>query len=148
MSEHGSGFLDGVFDRTLDNLRAAWRDIAESARNAIGAPLRPELPDDDIERLREQMRNCLDGRGGEVSARARAADLGRAYLALNPTGRARFLRLLAEGFDVDHAAVDAAAVRLTGTIGAERLRAEQTLRQALEAPRVKLLTQFNALPEG
>ncbi len=147
MSERG-GFLDGVFDKTLNNLRTAWRDIAESARNAIGAPLRPELSGEDVERLREQMRNCLEGRGGEVSARARAADLGRTYLALNPVGRERFLRILAEGFDVDRAAVDASCAALVGKDGAERLRAERALRRALEAPRVKLLTQFNALPEG
>ena len=27
-----AGFFEGVFDRTLTNLRSAWRDIAESAR--------------------------------------------------------------------------------------------------------------------
>jgi malonyl-CoA decarboxylase len=137
-----------MFDRTLSNLRSAWRDVAESARNAIGAPVRPELSGDDAERLREQMRNCLEGRGGEVSARARAADLGHTYLALNATGRERFLRLLAEGFDVDRAAVDASCARLIGATGGERLRAERALRRALEAPRVKLLTQFNGLPDG
>jgi len=147
MSER-NGFLDSVFDKTLHNLRAAWRDIAESARNAIGAPLRPELSGEDAERLREQMRNCLEGRGGEVSARARAADLGRTYLALNAVGRERFLRILAESFDIDRAAVDASCVELAGKSGADRLRAELALRRALEPPRVKLLTQFNALPDG
>ena len=148
MSDRGTSFLDTMFDRTLSNLRSAWRDVAESARNAIGAPVRPELSGDDAERLREQMRNCLEGRGGEVSARARAADLGHTYLALNATGRERFLRLLAEGFDVDRAAVDASCARLIGATGGERLRAERALRRALEAPRVKLLTQFNGLPDG
>src|SRR5258708_3096859 len=148
MSERSTGFFDGVFDRTLNNLRGAWRDIAESARSAIGAPPRPELPREDAERLREQMQNCLDGRGGEVSARARAADLGRTYLGLNATGRERFLRILAESFDVDRGAVDAACERLAQAEGAERLRAERALRRALEPPRVRLLTQFNALPEG
>jgi malonyl-CoA decarboxylase len=148
MSDRGTSFLDTMFDRTLSNLRSAWRDVAESARNAIGGPVRPELSGDDAERLREQMRNCLEGRGGEVSARARAADLGHTYLALNATGRERFLRLLAEGFDVDRAAVDASCARLIGATGGERLRAERALRRALEAPRVKLLTQFNGLPDG
>jgi malonyl-CoA decarboxylase len=147
MSERSS-FIDSVLDRTLNNLRTAWRDIAESARSAIGAPLRPELSGEDSERLREQMRNCLDGRGGEVSARARAADLGRTYLALNATGRERFLRILAENFDVDRVAIDACCAELASATGAERARAERALRRALEAPRVKLLTQFNALPEG
>src|SRR5579859_5080585 len=107
MSERSSGFFDGVLDRTLTNLRSAWRDIADSARNAIGASWRSDALEEDGDRLRAQMRTCLDGRGGEVSARARAADLGRTYLALDAEGRARFLRVLAENFDRDRDAVDA-----------------------------------------
>ncbi|MBV9522710.1 MAG: malonyl-CoA decarboxylase [Alphaproteobacteria bacterium] len=148
MSGRSAGFFDGMFDRTLINLRRAWRDIAESARSAIGAPLRPDLPREDRERLREQMRNCLDGRGGEVSARARAAELGRSYLGLTPVGRKWFLRVLAESFDLDRAAVDARCADLLQASAAERPGAERALRLALEPPRVKLLTQFNALPEG
>src|SRR5438309_10085563 len=107
MSERApSGFLDGVFDRALANLRGAWREIALSARGVLAGAPRPDLPEDDIARLRQQMLSCLDGRGGEVSARARSAELGRSYLALNPAGRERFLRLLAKEFDTDHAVVD------------------------------------------
>ena len=100
-----SGFFDGVLDRTMANLRSAWREIALSARGALSSAPRPDLPDDDISWLRQRMLNCLDGRGGEVTARAGAAELGRTYLALNATGRERFLRLLAEEFDTDHDAV-------------------------------------------
>src|SRR5271168_5353941 len=107
MGERNTGFFDGVFDRTLSNLRTAWRDISESARSAISSSLRPDLQGESSELLRAQMRVCLEGRGGEVSARGRAADLGRTYLALDAAGRARFLRILAESFDVDHAEVDA-----------------------------------------
>src|SRR5207237_10340473 len=103
----------------------------------IGAPLRPELAGEDSERLREQMRDCLEGRGGEVSARARAAELGRTYLALNATGRARFLRVLAESFDIDREAVDTCCAALAGTSDGARRRAERALRHALEAPRLK-----------
>jgi malonyl-CoA decarboxylase len=153
MSERNVGFLDTVIertrlDRTLQNLRSAWREIAQSARSAIGTPLRPDLPREDTERLREQMQACLGGRGGEVSARARAAELGRTYLALNATGRRRFLLVLAESFDVDRAAIDAAASRLATASPEARRDAEQALGKALEAPRVSLLTQFNALPDG
>src|SRR5207302_782747 len=96
----------GVFDRALANLRSAWREIAGSARGVLSGAPRPDLPPDDAARLRQQMLSCLDGRGGEVTARARAAELGRTYLALNESGRGRFLRLLAEEFDTDHAVVD------------------------------------------
>ncbi|MGY8992112.1 MAG: malonyl-CoA decarboxylase N-terminal domain-containing protein, partial [Rhodospirillales bacterium] len=87
--------------------------------------------------------------GGEVSARARAAALGQAYLTLNDEGRARFLTVLAEDFDVDHDAVDLASKAVARAQGPEsRQRAERDLRQCLEAPRIKLLTQFNGLTQG
>src|SRR5690606_1851062 len=71
------------------------------------------------------------------------------YLSLNQTGRQRFLEMLAVDFDVDRAAVDAAAAALAAAEGPrERYEAEERLRDALEAPRVRLLTQFNALPDG
>jgi malonyl-CoA decarboxylase len=144
-----AGFLDGVFDRTLANLRGAWREIALSARGVLSGAPRPDLPEDDVARLRQQMLSCLDGRGGEVTARARAAELGRTYLALNPGGRERFLKLLASEFDTDHDAVDrcCAGLAAVGTT-AERIAAERALRAALLPPRVTLLRQFNALPEG
>ena len=151
MSERNS-FLDVVVDRTLGNLRTlrtAWRDIATQARGALSGAPRPDLSRDDAEKLRQQLRGCLAARGGAVSARARAADLGRTYLALNATGRERFLRLLAEEFDIDHAAVAALGERLARAGGGQEQReVERELRVALEPPRVKLLTQFNALPEG
>jgi malonyl-CoA decarboxylase len=149
MSER-TGFIDGVVDRTLDNLRSlrlAWRDIASRGRISSAAP-KPELPRDDAERLRQQLRDCLDAKGGAVAARARAADLGRTYLALNATGRERFLYLLASEFDIDRGTVDILAQRLLTAERDERPPIEKALRDALEPPRVKLLTQFNGLPEG
>src|SRR5579864_793015 len=150
MSERApAGFLDGVFDRALANLRGAWREIALSARGVLSGALRPDLPEDDVARLRQQMLSCLDGRGGEVTARARAADLGRTYLALNEAGRGRFLHLLAEEFGTDHAVVDdCCALVAAAADSAARTAAERALRAALTAPRVTLLRQFNALPEG
>jgi malonyl-CoA decarboxylase len=144
-----TSFFEGVFDRTLTNLRLAWREIAESARGVLGGAARSELSGDDIGRLHQQMLDCLDGRGGEVSARARAADLGRTYLALDPQGREQFLQLLAREFDVDRKEVDrhcAALIEASGPV--ERAAAEAALRTALEPPRITLLRQFNALPEG
>ena len=150
MSERApAGFLDGVFDRALANLRGAWREIALSARGVLAGALRPDLPEDDVARLRTQMLACLDGRGGEVTARARAAQLGRTYLALNAAGRARFLHLLAAEFGTDRAVVDdCCALVAAAADSAARTAAERALRAALTAPRVTLLRQFNALPEG
>jgi malonyl-CoA decarboxylase len=149
MSERSSiGFFDTVMDRTIGRLRAAWRDIAGQTRGAA-VPTGPELTTDDMEHVREQLRACLAGRGGEVAARARAAELGRTYLGLNADGRERFLRLLADEFDVDRAAIaQAASGFLAASAQRDKESSEEALRAALEAPRRRLLTQFNALPEG
>lgn len=150
MSDPASaGFFEGVFDRTLTNLRSAWREIAESARGVLAGSPRSELSGDDPDRLRQQMLSCLDGRGGEVTARARAADLGRTYLALDSAGRERFLILLASEFDVDRREIERCCSTLLGSSGSgQRTAAERALRVALEPPRINLLRRFNALPEG
>jgi malonyl-CoA decarboxylase len=142
-------FFEGVFDRTLTNLRNAWREIAESARGVLAGSPRPETSADDPDQLHQQMLSCLDGRGGEVTARARAADLGRTYLSLDPGGRERFLQLLAGEFDVDRHEIDRCCNALLNASGADqRAITERALRAALEPPRITLLRQFNALPEG
>src|SRR5262245_47509212 len=129
-----SGFFEGVFDRTLTNLRNAWREIAESARGVLAGAPRPDSSSGyDPERLRLQMLSCLDGRGGEVTARARAADLGRTYLLLDQGERERFLQLLAREFDVDRSEIDRCCRALADTPGSERrAAAERALRAALD----------------
>ncbi|MBF0130736.1 MAG: malonyl-CoA decarboxylase [Alphaproteobacteria bacterium] len=129
----------------------AWRSLWGSEKHGGLAlrPVQPELPEGDADRVRSQMRDCLDSVGGEVSSRARAAQLGRAYLSLNPEGRERFLHILATEFGTDEETVDQAIDKVReAQSDQERRDAEQALREALESPRVKLLTQFNALPEG
>lgn len=143
--EPKSGFLE----RTLNNLRNAWKGIAGSEYDVASASLQPDLPNKDAVRVLEQMRACLETKGGEVSARARAASLGQAYLALNKTGRVRFLKILADNFCVNRDAVDQAVEALKQAEEAvAREKAERHLRNVLTPPRLKLLTQFNALPEG
>ena len=139
----------GFWDRAIRNLRGAWEKIAAAEDDFDAASLSPDLSDTDRERLIEQMRACLETRGGEVSARRRAAALGHAYLTLNDTGRRRFIGILVAEFDTDHAAIDLQAAQLKAAQGvAERQRAERRLRDSLTAPWVKILTQFNGLPEG
>jgi malonyl-CoA decarboxylase len=133
----------------LSRLKELWRDVAGTDGAAKVPALSPALPESDLARLRAQLVACLEAKGGEVSARSRAAALGRAYLSLSGEGRVRFLALLAKEFGPDRGAVDAAVAALAGAADdGARSRAEMALRQALEPPRLKLLTQFNALPEG
>ncbi len=139
-----------LIDRTMQNLREAWREVADWRGGLLSTAPGPSLPEKDAEALKAQMRDCLESRGGEVSARARAANLGRIYLSLNAKGRKRFLKILATEFDIDRKAVDKAADKLqqAGDNAEERAKAERALRQALQPPRLRLLAQLNALPEG
>src|SRR5258708_4101890 len=137
------------FDRTLANLGSMWRDLAERAGFAERRIRNPDVNDEDAEAIRARFRECLEAKGGEVSARARAADLGGAYLGLSPGGRRRFLKILATDFALDAGqlalSIDAYAAAADE---AARLEAERRLRQAMVAPRVRLLTQFSSLPDG
>ena len=136
-------------ERTLHNLKSGWQSIADASYDASVASDRPSLPEGDQGRIRQQMLDCLESKGGEVSARSRAAALGHVYLALDITGKERFLKLLAKEFDVDPAQIDQAVDALRNIKqGGARVKEEQNLRNSLVAPRVKLLTQFNALPDG
>ncbi len=142
---NGSGAL---VDRTLANLRNAWREMTDSARVALTGSLRLDLPPEDAERINGQIVTCLEGRGGEVSARARAADLGRTYLSMNSIGRKRFMGLLAH-FGVDDSELDKAAQNLLSATDQDARRmAARRLRKTLIAPRMGLLRQFSALPNG
>ena len=135
----------GFLDRTL---RGAWRAIARVARGKT-AEIRPELPDADLARLKEQILACLEERGGEVSARARAAALGETYLSLNPEGRRRFLGVLASEITLDPDPIDKAINGLNEAPDQPtRRRAERALRVALRSPRVTLYRRFTSLPQG
>jgi malonyl-CoA decarboxylase len=138
-----------LFDRYLGSLRRMWREVSGRLPGAIAPTLAPDLGGASAAQLRERMRECLAARGGEVSARARAADLGEAYLRLTDAGRKLFLSILAHDFDLPHEALAAAAQDYAGASDPEaRRKLEARLREILTAPRVKLLTQFNGIPQG
>ena len=126
----------GLFDRAIRRIATVWRDMAAS----VGG--------EEDDGIAAQMRACLEGRGGEVSARNRAAKLAQTYLSLAEPGRIEFLRTLA-GFDSDPDAVaEAYAAVQAASDPAERATAKAHLRRALEPPRLKLLRQFTAIPDG
>ncbi|MBM4266779.1 MAG: malonyl-CoA decarboxylase [Deltaproteobacteria bacterium] len=92
---------------------------------------------------------CLEGPGGEVSARMRAAALAETYTGLDREARHRLLELLAERFGPAPQNVDAAIDRYRASNDdASRITAEAALREALTPPRRRLLTQFNAVEGG
>src|SRR6185437_15340171 len=85
----------GLFDRAIRRITSVWREMASGVTS------------DGDEDIAAQMRSCLDGKGGEVSARNRAAKLAQTYLGLDEPGQIDFLRTLA-GFDSDREAVSGA----------------------------------------
>jgi len=135
--------------RTVVNLMRTWRELKGAARRKVKRQVRPDLPREDMDYLQRQMVECLVIRGGEVSARARTAELGRIYLQLTRRGRERFLRMLARDFALDRGKVDEAMERYKKAQNdLDFLAAEHNLRDALIAPRVQILRQFNTLPDG
>lgn len=109
----------------------------------------PTLGPRELARIREQLTDCAQGVGGEVSARNRAARLGETYLRLPDAGRHEFLRLIAREFGPDPKNVATAHAAWQAAIGKpEQWDAEADLRSAMRSARMRIITQFNALPQG
>jgi malonyl-CoA decarboxylase len=135
--------------------------LLSGARNLVGR-LFGRMPDKDQEQigtlslntaaqqqLRERFAECAAERGGVVSARQRAVDLGRIYSRLDEDGRCAYLRLLALEFGPARAPVDQALAAWSQAIQPEaRAAAELAMREALRSQRIKILTQFSAIPNG
>ena len=132
----------------LSSLRERWRTIAGAAQGVLLRVPATELGPRDIAHVRSEIAACIDGRGGDVASRARAAALGRTYLGLSALGRAQFLGVLAS-FSVDRFTVARLARTLEGATDAEEFGvAANALRTALEPPAIALFKQFNSLPSG
>ncbi len=145
ISQPNSKFMN---NRLFSNILSAWKGVSTQF-SGKRLELSPYLHADEIDPLRIKIADCLEGKGGEVSARARAAELGSAYLGLNDEGRHKYLKLLITDFDVDHDKVRTTAEALFTDLSNERRsQVEEALRQNLTPPYLKLLTQFNALPQG
>ncbi len=109
----------------------------------------PALPPKQLARLREQLKECAAGLGGEVSARTRAAQLAETYLGLSDAGRHEFLRLIALEFGPDPKRVATAHSAYQQAVGSPaQWDAEAALRGAMRSSRIRILTQFNAIPQG
>ena len=142
---HDSKFMG---NRLFNNILSAWKGVSVQF-SGKRLELSSYLHVDEHEPLRAKIADCLEGKGGEVSARSRAAELGKAYLGLNDEGRHKYLQLLINEFGIDHDKVRTAAEALFSDLSEERRNeVEEELRQCLTPPYLTLLTQFNALPQG
>jgi malonyl-CoA decarboxylase len=130
----------GLVSRSLSKVRAI-------VANATGMGVEPS--EKVLARIRQQLKECAEGLGGEVSTRQRAARLAETYLGLDDSGRHAFLRMIALEFGPDPAKVAKAHEAYQAEIGtARQWDAEAQLRAAMRSSRIRILTQFNAIPQG
>ena len=146
MTTRSSDFLD----RTVGLFRSVWQRASRRAGDGddVLAPIDPDLEGDALEAVRRQIDDALHGALGELKARAKAARLAERYLLLSPTGRARFLTLLASEYGPTADGLESAVDAWKGAAPDERGRAEATLRDALRSPRARLLQRFTSLEHG
>ena len=130
----------GLVSRSLSKVRAI-------VANATGMGVEPS--EKVLARIRQQLKECAEGLGGEVSTRQRAARLAETYLGLDDSGRHAFLRMIALEFGPDPGKVAKAHAAYQAEIGtARQWDAEAQLRAAMRSSRIRILTQFNAIPQG
>ena len=130
----------GLMQRGLSQVRRLWTQDAPGAG---------ELSDKEAQKILALLRDCAANLGGEVSTRQRAARLGEMYLKLGDAGRKSFLGLIVHEFGPNPKKVEAAHNAWQQAAGTPaQWSAEAALRSALRSPRLRILTQFNALPQG
>ena len=103
----------------------------------------PDLPDDDLPRLKSRIDACLEGKGGDTARRGRAAELGQAYLSLSQAGRRKFLLTLARDYGLPR---EAALAKVD--LWRASKEPARALATALEPPAVRLLREFVGVPQG
>jgi malonyl-CoA decarboxylase len=135
--------------RAIESVVAAWNELEGVARGALGADIRASLPKEDVPTLLKLMRECVESKGGDVSARNHTVELGEVYARLNEAGKSKFLSLLATEFDLNHDALKPLLSGYGKLKTPDELSAFETeLRAALITPRSQILRQFTALPNG
>ncbi len=123
--------------------------LVRRLRSMVAGNGAAKLTPKQLEEWRRQLAECAEAKGGEVSARTRAAALAQTYLELEDDGRHAFLRLISLEFGPAPARVAAAHEAYQRAVGTERQwDAETGLRAALRSARIRILTQFNAIPQG
>lgn len=123
--------------------------VADAVRSWIGN-ISPDLSNSrDIDTLILKMNECLNPRGGEVSARKNTVSLGNLYLSLSEDGKIKFLQTLAEKFNSNKEEIDEKIIEYQENQNPElSYKFEQDLIKILESPRSKILKQFISLPDG
>jgi len=125
-------------------VRALWNWLTRSGGPRGAQPISAG----DLKLARAIFRDILAEIGGEASARQRVATLASLYRGLNDDGRTQLLGLLADEFGPDELEINRAIQAYLDAQGPGRRHAESQLRLALGSPRIRILKQFNLLPDG
>jgi malonyl-CoA decarboxylase len=135
-----------ILDRAATRVHEAFAHVVNAAPRRWELPkIGPSLPPS----LDTLIDNCLSGRGGEMSARARAASLGLAYVQAPDAQKLAFLTALCRRFGPKMDRVTALMrAALSAENDADRDCEISALKRALEPPRLDLLRRFSTLPEG
>lgn len=134
---------EGILGSSWSGLQSAWREIVRISTRA------DSTVDSNPETIRSQIEACLTQKGGDVSARNRAASLARSYLDDSPEERLEFLKILSSEFGADQNRISDAMDALEAASETAQIElARHRLRQALEPARVQLLQKFNTLQSG
>ncbi|MBC6416511.1 MAG: malonyl-CoA decarboxylase [Rhodospirillales bacterium] len=137
---------ESTIERAWSNLARGFRDIAAGAARTLGLSARSLSLTGPA--LKEAMAGCLDARGGDVSARLKAAELGQAYSHADAAGRRAFLETLVQEFDAEPAGIASAIEAWQKADEGARAAEQAALRAALRPPWERLMTQFLSLPAG
>ncbi|MGM0561029.1 MAG: malonyl-CoA decarboxylase [Pseudomonadota bacterium] len=143
------GNSTSFFERAWERLSRNWKEIAFSGTKGVNLDL-AKGGKSDLNHLKKNLKACLEARGGEVSARAQAAELGRLYLHQDAAGRETFLKTLAQDFGPRHEAVQAALENLQASPEGSKgyYAAERELISALTPDSIRVLKLFSSLPNG
>jgi malonyl-CoA decarboxylase len=134
-----------IFNRlTRGEFSKAWHGILDRAKMALSKNQRFENRD----ALKDIIHDCINAKGGDVSARARTVELGAIYLDLSKQGREAFHDSLANDFDIDRQILAKRIKDLQKADDDKKITAEIDLKNALTPPRIILLKQFSSLPNG
>jgi malonyl-CoA decarboxylase len=137
-----------MFKNSLKSLGRSWSNLTGSLLGERNRKIDPDLAHGDEELVRRQLHQWLEVRGGEVSARKHAMQIGELYQHLSRPGRKRFLQLLAREFGLDRSALREQCRRYLAADDDACGSLEEQLRDLLVTPRLRLLHQFNTLPQG
>lgn len=131
------GDKGNFFDHALQRL-SSWRKYLPFGGRQKAARFDPA----EAEQL---MQECLEGIGGEIAARSRAAELGYLYLNLDREEKEAFLGLLTTRFDIDRTALEQASTAYAEVPSVSNYLA---LQRAAQPARVGILKRLNSLPDG